>query len=103
MHPADAGRELASRSATFYVHPEYRMPNDKTPVSAVADGLSPLARVWEWSGDESLHPFWAIQRLSRDELQRQNSKDKTTHRFNVSLQEKQYRSLLEACYAGGGR
>ena len=68
----DAIRELTSKSATFYVHPEYRIPNNKTPVSAVADGLAPLARVWEWTGAESLHPFWAIQRLSRDELQNTN-------------------------------
>ncbi len=87
---AGAAHALASRSATFYVHPEYKVPIDKTPVSAVADGLSPQTRVWEWSGDESLHPFWAIQRLSKDELNKKNKQDKTTHRFNVSLKEKQY-------------
>ncbi len=87
---AGAAHALASRSATFYVHPEYKVPIDKTPVSAVADGLSPQTRVWEWSGDESLHPFWAIQRLTKDELRKKNDKDKTKHRFNVSLKEKQY-------------
>ena len=45
--------------------------------------------------------FWATQRLSRDELQRQNSKDKTTHRFNVSLQEKQYSVVIVGSLLGG--
>jgi hypothetical protein len=88
--PAEAAHALASRSTTFYLHPEYKLPSDKTPVSAVAEGLSPQARVWQWSGEESLHPFWAIQRLAKDELRKKNDKDKTTHRFNVSLKEKQY-------------
>ena len=68
---------------------------------AVADVLSPLARVWEWTGAESLHPFWATQRLSRDELQRIHALDRTTHRFNVSLQEKQYIVVTVGSLRGG--
>ena len=40
--------------------------------------------------DESMHPFWAIPRLSADELRRKNEKEQKTHRFNVSLKAKQY-------------
>ena len=82
--------ELVERSTTYYVHPEYKIPIDKTPDSAVAEGLAPRARVWQWNGEESLHLFWAIQRLSADELKKQISKDQIQRRFNVSLTDKQY-------------
>ena len=75
------------------MHPEYKVPSDQTPESAVADGLAPGVRVWKWDGDESLHPFWAIQRLSADEMKNMISKDphlRSGRRFNVSLTEKQY-------------
>ena len=92
-----AERELAERSATYYVHPEYKVPSDKTPDSAVAEGLKPGVRVWQWSGDESLHPFWAIQRLSADELEKKNGTDIIRGRFNVTLTESSTTwSLLEA-------
>ena len=90
---ASAGVALAERSTTVYVHPEYKVPSDQTPESAVADGLAPGVRVWKWDGDESLHPFWAIQRLSADEMKKRSSKDpqlRSGRRFNVSLTEKQY-------------
>ena len=38
-------RDLVERSATYYVHPEYKGPSDKTPDSAVAEGLMPGVRV----------------------------------------------------------
>jgi hypothetical protein len=88
--PQDAQRELAERSATFYVHPEYKLPSDNTPVSAVADGLAPGASIWRWSGEESLHPFWAIQRMSADDMKKNNNKGDAKYRFNVSLKNKQY-------------
>ena len=90
---ASAGVALAERSTTVYVHPESKVPSDQTPESAVADGLAPGVRVWKWDGDESLHPFWAIRRLSADEMKKHTSKDpqlRSGRRFNVSLTEKQY-------------
>ena len=65
---AVAGTVMAERSTTYYLHPEYKVPSDETSESAVADGVGPQAHIWRWSGDESLHPFWAVQRLSADDL-----------------------------------
>jgi hypothetical protein len=85
---AVAGTVMVERSTTYYLHPEYK-GHPKTSESAVADGVGPQARIWLWSGDESLHPFWAVQRLSADDLKK-NEKDNTTYQFNACLKEKQY-------------
>ena len=87
---AVAGTAMVERSTTYYLHPEYKVPSDETSESAVADGVGPQARIWRWSGDESLHPFWAVQRLSADDLKNKNEKDNTTYQFNACLKEKQY-------------
>ena len=84
---------MVERSATYYVHPEYNIPSDATLEHAVAEGSAPEARIWQWRGDESLHPFWAIQRLSVDEMKKKSSKGpqlRSGRRSNVSLTEKQY-------------
>ena len=39
---------------------------------------------------ESLNPFWAVQRLTRDQLTAKNNQEKSNHKFNVKLETKQY-------------
>ena len=82
--------ESAIVKHTCYVHPEYKLPADATPDDAVASGLSPGTRAWEWKGDETLHPFWAVQRLTPDELSKRNFNQKTNHEFNIALIEKDF-------------
>lgn len=84
------GEDVVSRSKTFYVHPEYKLPLDTTTESAVADGLDPRARIWEWTGEETLHPFWAIERMSREELQKKSAAANTRRAFNVVMTTKSY-------------
>ncbi len=81
---------LVSVQKTFYVHPEHRMPAYATPEGAREAGLTPATRIWQWTGDESLHSFWAIQRLSAEELKRNNLSKGSAKRFNVELTTKQY-------------
>ena len=80
--------ESAIVKHTYYVHPEYKLPADATPDDAVASGVSPGTRAWEWKGDETLHPFWAVQRLTADELSKRNFREKTDREFNIALTEK---------------
>ena len=55
---------------TYYIHPEYKQPEDVTDASTEQD--APEKRVWNWSGDESLYPFWAVERKSADMLRTKN-------------------------------
>ena len=45
-------------------------------------------RLWKWSGDESMFPFWAFERLSSTDLWHRQIKDGPQLRFNVEYVEK---------------
>ena len=92
--------ESAIVKHTYYVHPEYKLPADATPDDAVASGVSPGTRAWEWKGDETLHPFWAVQRLTADELSKRNFHEKTDHEFNIALTEKDYNVVTVGSLGG---
>ena len=46
--------------AAYYVHPEYRMPEESK--EQLDDAVASHVRAWEFNGDETLHPFWAVGR-----------------------------------------
>ena len=46
------------KSFKFYVNPEWKGPE--------ADRDDP--EMWNWQGDESMHPYWSIRRLSQQRL-----------------------------------
>ena len=46
------------KSFKFYVNPEWKGPE--------ADHVDP--EMWNWHGDESMHPYWSIRRLSQQRL-----------------------------------
>ena len=92
--------ESAIVKHTYYVHPEYKLPADATPDDAVASGVLPGTRAWEWKGDETLHPFWAVQRLTPDELSKRNFNQKTNHEFNIALTEKDFNVVTVGSLGG---
>ena len=50
---------------TFYAHPEWKEPEGgREEKHAVACEHRP----WKWVGDESMHPFWAVRRLSLEQF-----------------------------------
>ena len=67
---------------------------------AVASGVSPGTRAWEWKGDETLHPFWAVQRLTADELSKRNFRAKTHQEFNIALTEKDFNVVTVGSLGG---
>ncbi len=54
--------------ATYYVHPDFKLPSG-FDAESLADTCD-TAAAWKWTGDEAMHPFWAAQRLTQQELQR---------------------------------
>ena len=85
--------ESAIVKHTYYVHPECTW-------TLVASGVSPGTRAWEWKGDETLHPFWAVQRLTADELSKRNFREKTDREFNIALIEKDFNVVTVGCLGG---
>ena len=79
----------APQRFTYYVHPEYKLPEESK--EEVADDASPEVVAWEWKGDETMHPFWAVARLSPEDLNKANTATPQSRRkFNVTLEEKEY-------------
>ena len=53
------------RRTVYYVHPEYRMPEESN--EKLDDAVASHVRAWEFKGEETLHPFCAVERLTEDE------------------------------------
>ena len=94
--PAEA---VASAGTTrtrnaYFVHPEWVMPE----LEQGADDVE-----WKWASSVTMHPFWAIRRLSQDQL---NAKTKdgppaSPEAFNCELTERQF-SVCNVGRFGGG-
>ena len=64
------------KRTVYYVHPEYRMPEESK--EKLEDAVASHVRAWECKGEETLHPFWAVERLTEDER-------RTAQRGNFNL------------------
>ena len=47
-----------------------------------------------------MHPFWAVQRLTADELSKRNFHAKTDHEFNIALTEKDFNVVTVGSLGG---
>ena len=48
----------------YYVHPEYKMPEESK--EELDDSFASHVRAREFKGEETLHPYWAVERLTQD-------------------------------------
>ena len=46
----------------YYVHPESKTPEESKAQPDAA--VQPGACAWEFKGEETMHPFWAVERLA---------------------------------------
>ena len=53
------------RRTVYYVHPEYKLPEESK--EKLDDAVASDVCAWEWKGNESLHPFWAVERFTEEE------------------------------------
>ena len=98
------GDDTASRRSTFFLNPELKTPKHEEVNAAVAeakggDDVTDDAAVAEakggdeWTGgplgDHTMHPFWAVRRMTQQQLAREiaNAKEGTRRpRFNCRLE-----------------
>ena len=69
--------EKPAREHVFFLVPEWKAPQPAKEQASIdevqtEDRSSGPPAVWEWNGDETMHPFWAIQRVSE---QKKDAKD----------------------------
>ena len=89
------GGPEAPSTKTFYLLPEFKPPADKTPAE-VADHDVRL-RTWKWDAQETMHLFWAANRVTQQELHQRNERiGSAVARINMELQDKE----LAVCVPG---
>jgi len=82
------------KRTVYYVHPEYRMPEESK--EKLEDAVASHVRAWEFKGDETLHPFWAVERLTED------GRRKTQRgAFNLTCEDKEFSAATVGASGGG--
>jgi hypothetical protein len=105
---------IPEKTVAYYLNPEFTAPKAKKAKAAVvekdakaADGVAkgsddvavaneegptPVEDEWEWGplGEETMHPFWVVRRLTQKQLVRENEKadaksGRRALRFNCEL------------------
>ena len=65
---SDRSRGSESVTNTYYIQPEWKQPSDDR--TDVQKKEAPTTNVWNWAGDETLHPFWAVRRMTEEEKEK---------------------------------
>ena len=83
-------------SSTYYVTPEWKTPQGDT--EDLGEELGGNCTAWEFSGDETMHPFWAVARLTAQELLKRAAgnlqKRSSPFEFNMEFQVRRYQAVL---------
>ena len=90
------GRDVLP-TETYYLMPELKLPTLSAAASAVAEGASEgdgASTSWQFTGDESLYPWWAVTRLSPEEMRKlQSSRETRACRFNMQLAPQEFAAV----------
>ena len=78
------------RETSFYLVPEFTFPKEEEK-PAVADPATSSEPKWNWQGNETMNPFWAVRRLTQQQLAREAGvwtpeTGKPRPRFNCELE-----------------
>ena len=84
--PAPPSDLPCTEKSTVYIAPDMKLPvAKKHPPTAESAGDVYL----EWTGDEKVQPFWVVRRLTTEQLEAENKKNKATARFNCEIKAKE--------------
>ena len=59
------------------------------------DAVAPNVRAWGFKGDETLHPFWAVERLTEDERRKAQK-----GAFNITFEDKEFAAVTVGTSGG---
>ena len=91
------GNPDAGPRATFYLHPEFKPPADTTPADVCDQDVR--LRTWKWDAQETMHAFWAVNRVTPQEVLQRNSRtESAVARINMELEDRE----LAVCVPGPG-
>ena len=92
VRPTDTqvGDDTPLRKVSFFVNPEFKTPKHQE-VNAAGSDVAAVADEWIWGplGDHTMHPFWAVRRMTQRQMSREAAEAKEGARrlrFNCRLE-----------------
>ena len=85
---AVAGKQVEETEKVYYVHPEWKTPKGPAPDNFQRE--CGVETDWEWTGDETMHPFWAVRRLTHAQMSKEPADDRSVAGITVDLMTKEY-------------
>ena len=85
---------LEPKQNIYYVHPECRMPEESK--EKLQDAVASDVRAWQFKGNATLHPFWAVERLTEDERRKAQRGV-----FNLTCEDKVLSAVTVGASGGG--
>lgn len=80
--------------------PEYKTPADDTEAAVVAQhGNAPKA--WMFKGEETMHPYWAIPRVTQADVQKSTISGEPME-INMELSDKRFQTVVVGNVADEG-
>ena len=81
------------RRSVYYVHPEFKMPEESK--EQLEDAVASGACAWEFKGDETMHPFWAVEFLTEEERRKAQK-----GAFNLRFEDKEFSAVTVGTSGG---
>ena len=81
------------KRSVYYVHPEFKMPEESK--EQLEDAVAPGACAWVFKGDETMHPFWAVEFLTEEERRKAQK-----GAFNLKFEDKEFSAVTVGTSGG---
>ena len=75
------------------MHPEYKKSEESK--EQLDDAVKPQVRAWEFKGDETVHPFWVVERLTEGERRKA-----LKGAFNLKCEDKEFAAVSVGAWSG---
>ena len=75
------------------MHLEYKIPEESD--EELEDAVASHVRAWEFKGDETMHPFWAVEFLTEEERRKAQK-----GAFNLKFEDKEFSAVTVGTSGG---
>ena len=78
--------KVEPKRSVYFVHPEFKPPEESK--EQLDESVPPHARAWEFQGVETMHPYWAVERMTDAERKKLSKAP-----FNMGCEDKEFAAV----------